>query len=59
MTEKKLYQFAYNWAVHVWYKLDLYQRKNPECVHLKDEAEKLYANIKEIEKIAQSKGYTL
>ena len=60
MTEKKLYQMAYNWAVHNWYKLDLYVRENPDnSKESEKQAEKLFETIKEIEKIAQEKGYTL
>ena len=60
MTEKKLYQMAYNWAVHIWYKLDLYVRENPDnSKESEKQAEKLFETIKEIEKIAKEKGYTL
>ena len=60
INEKKLIQFAYNWAVHIWYKLDLYVRENPDdSKESAKQAEKLLETIKEIEKIAQSKGYTL
>ena len=60
MTEKKLIQFAYNWAVHSWYKLDLYVRENPDdSKETAKQAEKLFETIKEIEKIAEEKGYKL
>ena len=60
INEKKLYQFAYNWAVHIWYKLDLYIRENPDNnKESEKQADKLFKTIKEIEKIAQEKGYTL
>ena len=60
MTEKKLYQFAYNWAVHCWYKLDLYVRENPDdSKESAKQADKLFTTIREIETIAQSKGYKL
>ena len=60
INEKKLIQFAYNWAVHIWYKLDLYVRENPDdSKESAKQAEKLLETIREIEKIAQSKGYTL
>lgn len=60
MTEKKLFQFAYNWAVHIWYKLDLYIRENPDnCKFVRLEEKRLWENIKEIEKIAKEKGYNL
>ena len=60
MTDKKLVQFAYNWAVHCWYKLDLYVRENPDnSKETAKQAERLFETIKEIEKIAQEKGYTL
>ena len=60
MTEKKLIQFAHNWAVHIWYKLDLYVRSNPDdSKETEKHAEKIFKTIREIEKIAQSKGYTL
>lgn len=60
INEKKLIQFAHNWAVHIWYKLDLYVRENPDnCKESEKQAEKLLKTIREIEKIAQSKGYTL
>ena len=53
-------QFAYNWAVHIWYKLDLYVRENPDdSKESEKQAEKLLETIKEIEKIAQSKGISL
>ena len=49
ISEKKLYQFAYNWATHIWYKLDLYIRENPDnCKYVQIE-----------EKIAKEKGYNL
>ena len=60
INEKKLVQFAYNWAVHVWYKLDLYVRENPDnSKESEKQAEKLFLTIKEIEKIAKEKGYNL
>ena len=60
MTEKKMFQFAYNWAVHVWYKLDLYIRNNPDdSKYCQEEEKKLLETIKEIEKMAQKKGYNL
>lgn len=60
MTEEKLFQFAYNWAVHSWYKLDLYVRENPDnSKESEKQADKLWQTIKEIEKMAQSKGYNL
>ena len=60
LNEKKLYQMAYNWAVHIWYKLDLYERENPDnSKESEKQAEKLLKTIREIEKIAQEKGYKL
>lgn len=59
MTEKKLYQFAHNWAVHIWYKLDLYIRNNPDSNYLQEEEKRLYKTILEIEQEAKEKGYTL
>ena len=60
INEKKLVQFAYNSAVHIWSKLDLYVRENPDdSKESAKQAEKLLETIREIEKIAQSKGYTL
>ena len=60
INEKKLYQMAYNWAVHCWYKLDLYVRENPDdSKETAKQAERLFKTIREIEKIAQSKGYPL
>ena len=60
INEKKLYQMAYNWAVHCWYKLDLYIRNNPDdCKEIEKQADKLLITIREIETIAQSKGYNL
>ena len=59
-SEKKLYRMAYNWAVHIWYKLDLYVRENPDdSRETEKNAERIFKTIKEIEKIAQEKGYTL
>ena len=60
INEKKLIQFAYNWAVHIWYRLDLYVRENPDnSKESEKQAEKLLETIREMEKLAQSKGYTL
>ena len=60
INEKKLIQFAYNWAVHIRYKLDLYVRENPDdSTESEKQAAKLLETIREIEKIAQEKGYTL
>ena len=60
ISEKKLYQFAHNWAVHIWYKLDLYVRENPDnSKESEKNAEKVLETIREIEKIAQDKGYKL
>ena len=60
IEEKKLIQFAYNWAVHIWYKLDLYVRENPDnSKESEKQVEKLLETIKEIEKIAKEKGYNL
>lgn len=60
INEKKLFQFAYNWAVHNWYKLDLYVRENPgNSKESEKQAEKLLETIREIEKIAKEKGYNL
>ena len=60
INEKKLVRFAHNWAVHIWYKLDLYVRENPDdSEELEKQAERLFKTIMEIEKIAQEKGYTL
>ena len=60
MTEDKLYRMAYNWAVHVWYKLDLYIRNNPDdSKYCQEEAERLWQTIKEIEQIAKENGYNL
>ena len=60
LNEKKLYRMAYNWAVHCYDKLDLYVRENPDdSKETEKQAEKLLKTIREIEKIAQSKGYTL
>lgn len=60
ISEKKLVQFAHNWAVHCWYRLDLYVRENPDdSKESAKQAERLFKTIKEIEKIAQEKGYTL
>ena len=60
IEEKKLIQFAHNWAVHIWYKLDLYVRENPDnSKESEKQVEKLLETIKEIEKIAKEKGYNL
>ena len=60
INEKKLIQFAHNWAVHIWYKLDLYVRENPDnSKESEKQVEKLLETIKEIEKIAKEKGYNL
>ena len=60
INEKKLYQMAHNWAVHCWYKLDLYVRENPDdSKETAQQAERLFETIREIEKIAEEKGYTL
>ena len=46
MTEKKLIQFAHNWAVHCWYKLDLYVRENPDdSRETEKQADKLFKTI--------------
>ena len=60
INEKKLIQFAHNWAVHIWYKLDLYVRENPDdSKESAKQAEKLLETIREIEKIAKERGYNL
>ena len=60
IEEKKLVQFAYNWAVHIWYKLDVYIRENPDdSKESEKQAEKVLETIREIEQIAKEKGYNL
>ena len=60
INEKKLIQFAYNWATHIWYKLDLYIRENPDdSKYCQKEEKRLWKNIKDIEQIAKEKGYNL
>ena len=60
IEEKKLYQMAYNWATHIWYKLDLYIRNHPDdSKYCQEEAERLWQTITEIEQIAKENGYNL
>ena len=59
MTEEKLIQFAYNWAVHMWYEADQEYNKHKHVAVLKEEEQKAWKNVKDIEKIAKEKGYTL
>ena len=59
MTEEILYQMAYNWAVHVWYKTDLKLRKNPDDRILQKREKKAYQAVMDIEQEAKEKGYTL
>ena len=59
MTDEILYQMAHKWAVHMWCKIDLKLRKNPEDRILQKREIKAYQAVMEIEHIAQSKGYTL
>lgn len=58
MTEKKIYQMAYNWANHVWMEADSDLQKNPKSKYLKEFEQKAWENLLEVEKIAKEKGYT-
>ena len=59
MNEEKIYQMAYNWAVHVWYEADLELSKCTDSNYLKDEEQEAWENLMAIEQIAKEKGYTL
>lgn len=59
MTEKKIYQMAYSWANHVWFKVDSDLRKNPKSKPLKEEEQRAWETLMEIEQIAKEKGYVL
>ena len=60
VNEKKLIQFAYNWAVYIHDKLDLYVRENPDdSKETEKQANKLLGTIREIEKIAKEKDIPL
>ena len=59
MTEKKIYEMAHHWAVHVWRKADGDFQKNPGCKLLKKYEQKAWENVLELEKIAKEKGFYL
>ena len=59
VEEEKIYQYAYNWAVHVWYDADLEYSKHQSDEVLQEEVQDAWQTLKAIEKIAQEKGYTL
>ncbi|MEE1070962.1 MAG: hypothetical protein U0L26_00950 [Cellulosilyticum sp.] len=59
MTEKRLYQMAYAWANHAWSKVELDLQKNPKSKFLKEEEQRAWETLMEIEQIAKEKGYTL
>lgn len=59
MTEEILYQMSYKWAVHMWCKMDLKLRKNPEDRILQEREKKAWEIILQIEQEAKEKGYTL
>lgn len=59
MTREILYQMAYSWAVHMWCKMDLKLRKNPDDRILQKREKKAYQAVMEIEQEAKEKGYIL
>lgn len=59
MTEEKIYQMAYNWAVHVWYESDLELSKHTDNRYLIEDEQEAWDNLMQIEQIAKEKGYTI
>lgn len=59
MTEEILYQMAYKWSIHVWCKMDLKLRKNPDDRILQKREKKAFQIIMDIEQEAKEKGYAL
>ena len=57
--EKKIYQFAYNWAVHEWYGLDSEYEKNPDDEVLQEEVQEAWQIVEDIENIAKENGYKI
>ena len=57
MTEKKIYEMAYLWANHVWFKEDSDLQKNPGSKFLKEREQKAWENLLKIEQIAKEKGF--
>ena len=59
VEEEKIYQFAYNWAVHVWTEAEAEYSKYKHVEVLKENEQDAWQTLMAIKKIAQSKGYTL
>ena len=59
IEEEKIYQMAYNWAVHVWYEAEAEYKKYKHVEVLKEAEQDAWQTLMEIELIAQEKGYTL
>ena len=59
MTEEKIYQYAYNWAVHIWYEADAEFSKHQSDEVLKEEERDAWQNLMAIERLGKEKGYKL
>ena len=55
MTEEKIFQYAYKWAVHIWYEADLEYSKHQSDEVLKEEVQEAWQTLIELEQIAESK----
>ena len=59
VEEEKVYQYAHNWAIHVWYEADLEYSKHQSDEVLKEEVQEAWQTLMAIEKIGKEKGYKI
>ena len=51
MTQRKIYEYAYKWAMQVWSKTDLQASQNPDSDILREREQNAWNDLIEIEQM--------